>query len=247
MVSNFENEFLDCQSDFYHYMVNFGNLAPKTSRDYLTRLKFLSQSYPINYSLTAEKITEILVQEDMKRLHRPKYSSKKSISDFRSGLNKFLKFVEFDYAANYEQEILQEVKRIENGDGFKKTEKDAIIKSRIGQGHFRKELMDYWKGCAVSQCSMKEILVASHIKPWRVSNNHERLDPFNGLLLLPNYDKIFDLGYMTFDFNGEMIFSKFLPEENKRILHLSDDLVLSRIEENHKPYLEYHHERCFLG
>ena len=40
------------------------------------------------------------------------------------------------------------------------------------------------------------ILIASHIKPWRVSNNNERLDVYNGLLLLPNLDKLFDKGYI---------------------------------------------------
>ena len=39
------NVFGDYESDFYRYMVTQGNLAPKTSRDYISRLRFLSQNY----------------------------------------------------------------------------------------------------------------------------------------------------------------------------------------------------------
>jgi len=88
------------------------------------------------------------------------------------------------------------------------TEKLAQISTRIGQGKFREELISYWGKFAVSGYPNCRFLVASHIKPWSKSNPRERLDPFNGLLLLPNLDKVFDLGYITFEKSGAIEFRK---------------------------------------
>ncbi|GHG77522.1 hypothetical protein GCM10010919_33250 [Alishewanella longhuensis] len=52
------------------------------------------------------------------------------------------------------------------------TEKESLIKSRLGQGEFRQKLFDMWGRCAVTGCEVKELLVASHIIPWSVSEAH---------------------------------------------------------------------------
>ncbi len=67
--------------------------------------------------------------------------------------------------------------------------------------------MSYWKGCAVTGADCIPLLKASHIKPWCESNNKERLDVFNGLLLSPNIDAAFDTGYITFDLHGKIVLS----------------------------------------
>ena len=86
------------------------------------------------------------------------------------------------------------------------TEKEALVKSRIGQGKFKKDLLVYWDSqCAVTGFSGEGLLRASHIKPWRDSNNTERLDKFNGLLLSPSYDAAFDCGYISFTNGGELL------------------------------------------
>ena len=55
--------------------------------------------------------------------------------------------------------------------------------------------MRLWGGrCAVTGLDLPLLLRASHIKPWRDSDNRERLDPYNGLLLSPSYDAAFDWG-----------------------------------------------------
>lgn len=95
-MSNLE-KYTDLQADFYHYMVKFGGIAKKTSGDYVTRMKFLAHDYSLDETLTKEKIDEILRQEDFKRQERSVYTSKKSQSDFRAGLNKFLAFINSDY------------------------------------------------------------------------------------------------------------------------------------------------------
>ncbi|MGN8798979.1 HNH endonuclease [Segatella copri] len=208
-MSNLE-KYTDLQADFYHYMVKFGGIAKKTSGDYVTRMKFLAHDYSLDETLTKEKIDEILRQEDFKRQERSVYTSKKSLSDFRAGLNKFLAFINSDYHKRIADSIITEIKAVENDNTIKMTEKDSIVKSRIGQGIFRKGLIEYWHGCAISQCPLTWMLIASHIKPWRDADNQERLDPYNGLLLLTNYDKLFDLGYISFNSKGKIMYSRLL-------------------------------------
>lgn len=244
-MANLE-KYMDLQADFYHYMVEFGGIAKKTSCDYVTRMKFLAHDYSLDETLTQEKIDEILRQEDLKRQERTVYTSKKSLSDFRAGLNKFLAFVNSDYHKRMEDSILTEIKAVENDNNIKATEKDSIVKSRIGQGIFRNELIEYWHGCAISQCPFTWMLIASHIKPWRDADNQERLDTYNGLLLLPNYDKLFDLGYISFNPKGKIMCSRLLDKFDREAIGLTSDLHLVKLENQHLKYLKYHNENCFL-
>ena len=244
-MANLE-KYMDLQADFYHYMVEFGGIAKKTSCDYVTRMKFLAHDYSLDETLTQEKIDEILRQEDLKRQERTVYTSKKSLSDFRAGLNKFLAFVNSDYHKRMEDSILTEIKAVENDNNIKATEKDSIVKSRIGQGIFRNELIEYWHGCAISQCPFTWMLIASHIKPWRDADNQERLDTYNGLLLLPNYDKLFDLGYISFTQMGKIMYSRLLDKFDREAIGLTSDLHLVKLENRHLKYLKYHNENCFL-
>ncbi|MCC6242249.1 MAG: HNH endonuclease, partial [Gemmatimonadaceae bacterium] len=77
------------------------------------------------------------------------------------------------------------------------TEREQVTKARVGQGQFRERLLSLWRGCAVTGVARPDLVRASHIKPWRMSNNEERLDPSNGLLLLPQYDHLFDAGFIS--------------------------------------------------
>lgn len=244
-MSNLE-KYTDLQADFYHYMVKFGGIAKKTSGDYVPRTSFLSHDYSLDETLTKEKIDEILRQEDFKRQERSVYTSKKSLSDFRAGLNKFLAFINSDYHKRIADSIITEIKAVENDNTIKMTEKDSIVKSRIGQGIFRKGLIEYWHGCAISQCPLTWMLIASHIKPWRDADNQERLDPYNGLLLLPNYDKLFDLGYISFNSKGKIMYSRLLDKFDRETIGLTNNLHLVKLEELHLKYLKYHNDNCFL-
>lgn len=48
--------------------------------------------------------------------------------------------------------------------GLPETERDSVVKARVGQGPFRDALFERWGGCSVSQIGMKQLLIASHIK-----------------------------------------------------------------------------------
>jgi HNH endonuclease len=125
------------------------------------------------------------------------------------------------------------------------TEREALIKSRVGQGEYRRNVINLWETCSVTGFGMEKVLIASHIKPWKNSNNSERVDPYNSLLLVPTLDKLFDLGYISFKRNGEILVSeKINPAECKKI-YLSKDLHLRSVPERTISFLEYHQEYIF--
>ena len=171
--------------------------------------------------------------------------AKKTRSDYVTRM-KFLAFINSDYYKRLSDSILSEIKAVEDDDTIKITEKDSIVKSRIGQGIFRNNLIEYWHGCAISQCPLTWMLIASHIKPWRDADNQERLDTYNGLLLLPNYDKLFDLGYISFNPKGKIMCSRLLDKFDREAIGLTSDLHLVKLENQHLKYLKYHNENCFL-
>ncbi len=125
------------------------------------------------------------------------------------------------------------------------TERDAIIRSRVGQGRFRASLIEMWGQCSVTGCQTIEVLKASHIKPWRFSTNSERLDPYNGFLLLPNIDALFDLGLISFQDGGEIIFSKRLSYLTVYMLNMNTDMRIQKIDNRQLPYLKFHRENIF--
>lgn len=129
------------------------------------------------------------------------------------------------------------------------TERQAIVLSRVGQGIFRKKLVGYWKGCAVTGADCIPLLRASHIKPWRESTNVERLDAFNGLLLSPNIDAAFDAGYITFDQNGRILLSEQVHGSPAFQLHINAKMKINAklIRDEHRAYLEYHRSEVFKG
>jgi 5-methylcytosine-specific restriction protein A len=124
------------------------------------------------------------------------------------------------------------------------TEQLEIRKSRIGQGKFRTDLILYWdRTCAVTGVTETPILRASHIKPWCDSDNRERLDKYNGLLLTPNLDALFDAGRIAFDDDGRMLISKKLSSDDRLRLGVEERMELRRIEQGHKANLRFHRKR----
>ncbi|TBW38163.1 HNH endonuclease [Azotobacter chroococcum] len=125
------------------------------------------------------------------------------------------------------------------------TEREALIKARIGQSDYRDALLAYWGGCAVTDCTLPALLRASHIKPWRAASATERLDPYNGLLLTPNLDLAFDQGLITFDDRGQICLSSALDSDSASALNLHPHLRLRQIEARHQGYLAWHRDNLF--
>lgn len=92
------------------------------------------------------------------------------------------------------------------GLGLTATTVQRLADARIGQGKFRDDLIYSFNGaCAVTGLSVAPLLRASHIKAWTVSNNQERLDPENGVLLAAGVDAAFDRGFIGFDSGGALL------------------------------------------
>lgn len=154
---------------------------------------------------------------------------------YSRSLDLYIEFLE----TNRQQidDTINEVEQIKNDHTLTVREREAIVLSRIGQGEYREKLIKLWQSCAISKFDDTRFLIASHIKPWKKSDNQEKIDKFNGLLLLPTYDKLFDLGFISFDNNGKIIISKYLIKFDK--LGIDSNIVIDVKDEN-KKYLEYH-------
>jgi predicted restriction endonuclease len=140
------------------------------------------------------------------------------------------------------EELEQDVGSILSDDKIQATEKLAYITARVGQGKYRQKLIGYWGQCALTGFNDVRFLVASHIKPWRASDNQEKLDLYNGLLLLPNIDKAFDLGFITFSDKGKIIISPQLEESER--LGITTGMNI-KLESPHQIYMKYHREKVF--
>ena len=129
-------------------------------------------------------------------------------------------------------------------DPEKRTEIETLIKARLGQGSFRQNVLEQYPSCPLTGLDIQPLLIASHIKPWSVCNNNERLDPFNGLMLAPNIDALFDSGLITFDPDGTIKISPKIDLENQKRLGISSRMKL-KIRPKSKKYFEYHRNHVF--
>ena len=126
----------------------------------------------------------------------------------------------------------------------KRTEIETLIKARQGQGSFRQKLLKLYPSCPLTGLDIEPLLIASHIKPWSVCDDNERLCRFNGLMLAPNIDRLFDNGLITFDTDGTIKISPTIDSENQKRLGISPDMKLKIRPESEK-YFEYHRNHVF--
>lgn len=142
-----------------------------------------------------------------------------------------------------EQELQEEVQDIQQVESLPitQTEKERLIKSRIGQGKFKKLLLQRESKCALCSVNDPRLLIASHIKPWSVSTNDERLDQHNGLLLCPNHDALFDKKLISFNDNGEIIISKTVCETTQTFMNIHDKMH-TKLNKEQLNYMKGHYE-----
>jgi hypothetical protein len=164
------------------------------------------------------------------------------------GLTEFLENIE-EYDLGFfiakENEIIFKKKKQINV-----TEKVVKQKIRIGQNNFRSDLLKLLKKCPITHINEKKLLIASHIKPWMHSDNKERLNPYNGFLLSPLYDKLFDkgIGLITFTAEKEILISKRLSSENRARLSVNNgDYIADLPISGREDFLEYHRQYIYQG
>ncbi len=145
-----------------------------------------------------------------------------------------------------EQAAAAEIESDEQCLALKATERAALVLARIGQGAYRRQLIDLWNGrCAVTGCDIEAVLIASHAKPWRGSTNEERLNPYNGLLLAASVDRLFDQGLIAFADDGRIMVCASLTDHQLNNVGLSRSSQLTRVDKKHSEYLRAHCEEVF--
>lgn len=233
---------IDKEAEFYKFMKSNGPNAKTSRSNYISWLRFIADNFQnFDESLDRDKIEEICLSLKEKKNIRNKYTKNKDISNIKSALNKYHKFNKS--ISNY-SEIMEDIFSILTDDLSPSQKYD--IEVRTGQGKYRNELLKIWRMCSLTKYSKTDFLIASHIKPWKDSTNLEKTDPYNGLLLKPNIDKLFDSGYITFSDKGTIIISSLLDDTDKENMGISNDMELYKVCKEHKPYLEYHRHKIFI-
>jgi hypothetical protein len=124
-------------------------------------------------------------------------------------------------------------------------EVEQLVKARRGQGVYRSNLEAIEKCCRITGLRSVRHLRASHIKPWRDSNDEEKIDGHNGLLLSPHCDHLFDRGWVMFDDDGRMVASTRLEPEVLRAWRIEPPTSPTPFLRRQIEYLEYHREAVF--
>lgn len=127
------------------------------------------------------------------------------------------------------------------------TNRVALRKERIGQAKWRNQLLQLWnQSCSVTSLQKERLLRASHIKPWQHSSDKDRLHQYNGLILNPSLDCLFDCGFITFRHSrGRIKISNVLSERDCKILGVDAEMSLRKAFTENREYLEYHNDCVF--
>jgi putative restriction endonuclease len=75
--------------------------------------------------------------------------------------------------------------------------RSVTVEARVRQSFFRQSVLSAYEfRCCITGLAIPELLIASHIVPWRADPNN-RLNPKNGLCLSAIHDRAFDLGLIA--------------------------------------------------
>lgn len=119
------------------------------------------------------------------------------------------------------------------------------VRSSTWQNYFKNQLFKLWgSSCLVTGIKNENLLIGGHIKPWVKSSDEEKIDPYNGLLLSPNVDKLFEIGLISFQDNGSMMISDKINLSELKKLGIENKIKIDFKEKN-LIYLKYHRENKF--
>lgn len=128
----------------------------------------------------------------------------------------------------------------------KPKDKQDKEKTRKMQAKYRFSLLDIMPSCVISGVADDRILIACHIKPFSKCDEKEEFDENNGIILTPTYHYLFDIGFITFDDNGNLIVSDFLSKLNQKKLHIQTGQKSQiKITKKRQDYLKYHRTDIF--
>jgi hypothetical protein len=159
----------------------------------------------------------------------------------RKGISAMPGYVRFPIGELGDSTLIADIKKIESNKTTDPTTVQALVNARIGQGKFGSDVREIWNHrCSVTGSSTQAALEASHIKPWADSNDIQRLDPNNGLLLTANLHKLFDAGLISFDDSGRMLVSSKLSQSEQDIFGVVGRKLSKKPSPETAEYLSYH-------
>ena len=234
---------------FYNWMIEIAGITKSTAQHYKSGLSACSKDF-MNWFLTEKPLVEMSLSEldvvIVKAFLNSNFVDKNTRGKrmYSNALKQYRNFLASNNGVlldtKYEQFIDSNVSE---------TDRIALINARVGQGIFRENILMKYNGtCIVTGIDDKRLLLASHVRPWSVSSNRQRLSSENGLLLSPLYDKLFDVGLITFSEEGYILCSKELDKKNIDLIKINknkkyDLRTSSELLEN----LKYHQNTIFLG
>jgi hypothetical protein len=138
--------------------------------------------------------------------------------------------------------------KVQKDDSISVTEREQVIQSRRGQGKFRARVANIERFCRITRVDRLEHLIASHIKPWSVADNKERLDGENGFMLTPSVDHLFNNGFISFRNNGSLIISPVAHTDSLIKMGIPQDegFNVGHFIGRQNEYLEYHRDSILL-
>lgn len=92
-------------------------------------------------------------------------------------------------------------------------------------------------------------IAGNRYKPWAKSDDKEKIDPKNGFMLSPNYDCLFDNGFMTFESDKTIIVSPWISPMNQKRLGIYTGMKVSKLplDDEREKYMIYHRENVYKG
>lgn len=129
------------------------------------------------------------------------------------------------------------------------TQVELRVMARLGQGRFRRELLARWDGqCPLTGIAEGGLLRASHIIAWHAcTEESERLEPDNGLLLSALWDAAFDRGLVSFADDGAPIAFPALGRAARTALRIEGAPKLGRLSAGNRKRLAAHRAYCARG
>ena len=223
--------------DFYNWLLSGKGLSKATASKYHLVIKNRISEWLPSYELPKNSIEFEALK--LMILSLDIYQERNRIGNnmYSSALNHY---------GHYLKENNIHDSEVFNKDQSFTTEAEKRVKVRLLQNKFRKGLFDLHQSCVVTGFSNSQFLIASHIKPWAKSTNEEKIDHYNGLLLTPNFDKLFDKNLISIDFKGNVLKSKILQPSDIQFFQLPKKGSFI-FDSRHKKYLDYHNALVEVG
>ena len=260
LKKDFKSFLLDAKSEYFYPQQNYNKKDTMKQRFNILNQKVekLSDGF-LNFKLFRVDVAppRIYVNANseyydfMRRLGLPNisYLSILKIKDINGNILFYFR-VFIDYRPDIIGYIMPDEKEQEeriNNSKISEVTKKNILTARVGQGEYRSKLLLECPFCPFTMVNDERLLIASHIKPWAKSNDDEKIDPKNGFILTPTYDRLFDQGFITFSNEKKLIVSPWITPMNQKRLSIYNGMKIPYLpmDSKREEYLEYHRKNIY--